>query len=134
MSSPCWHSRREHQAQACSLQTLPAAVHQTLNGGSPVTQEVWVDAVTHEVARPEARETLEGLVIDGIPQGQCRDAVVGCQRVQFSLGVVVEGDAFGGPWGYMGTVGRPEVDLHNCWGLRLAEQLPEHLLIPSPGG
>lgn len=93
-----------------------------------------MDVVTHEVARPEARETLEGLVIDGIPQRQGRDAVVGCQCVQFSLGVVVEGNAFGGPGGHMRTVGRPEVDLHHCWGLRLAEQLPKHLLIAPPGG
>lgn len=59
-----------------------------------MTQEVGVNAVTHEVTRPEARDTQECFIIDGIPQGQGRDTVVGRQGVQLSLGVVVEGDAF----------------------------------------
>ena len=100
----------------------------------PMAKKVWVYAVTHEVTRPEPRNALEGFVIDGIPQGQGRHAVVGSKRVQFRLGVVVEGEALGGPWGNMWAVGGPEVDLHDCWGLRLAEQLPQHLLISPPAG
>ena len=67
--------QRQHIIQLFRAAALSSASKLAV---SPVTQKIGMDAVTHEVPRPESRHIIEGLVKNGISQGQGWNPVVGC--------------------------------------------------------